>query len=148
MKALCPQRGASDKIKRKQNQQTHKEKGKNSWNKPVLSLSFLPACLHSGFLPLLSPSPAEIPRLPGAGWEEERGARNSRRELWLHWSSRPLGGHCCFHQQPGLVFSFQKQSPPKQGPICSTESKAEFPLQREKRLGPGYLSTLAPHQKD
>ena len=49
MKALCPQREASDKIKRKQNQQTHKENRKNSFNKPVLSHAFLPARLHSGF---------------------------------------------------------------------------------------------------
>ena len=129
MKALCSQRGARDKIKRKQNQQTHKEKRKNSLNKPVLSLSLLPAHLHSGFLPLLSPPARSFP-------DSQRG---------LRWSSRPLRGHVCSHQWPGLVFHFRNDLHQSRGQ-SSIESKAELPSQREKRSGPGYLPTLAPHQ--
>ena len=69
----------------------------------------------------------EIPRLPGAGWEEERGVRNCRRQLWLHWSSRPLSGHCCSHQQPGLVFHFRSDLHQSRGQSVALKARLSSP---------------------
>ena len=69
----------------------------------------------------------EIPRLPGAGWGEERGVRNCRRQLWLHWSSRPLGGHCCSHQQPGLVFHSRSDLHQSRGQSVALKARLSSP---------------------